>query len=362
MAFERAQFSAILFGLEKMIKFTALRHPSFKDRLKEKNFTAQIKITDNSQGRSFQFKDGKVSSKNGIHPNPDICMTFRSVDIAVKLLTSPRDQLSRINAMKNFQIGMEGPDELTMWFSQTLKLLLSSGTEYGTDMGDGVKRYTSNTNGGPVFVYVKEGKIIRITPIEFDDSDAQPWTIKARGKAFTPPRKTTVSPYILAWKSMVYSPDRLLYPMKRVDFDPEGDRNPQNRGISGYERISWDEATDIVTNEIKRVKRDHGPGAIMNGSGSHHTWGHLGYWLSARVRFFNSIGLPPWRTIRIAGRGGTGGPCIIGEIACGLALQRPMARLKIVSRIVKWWCSGRVTLSPPAGSTVHPRGPFAASG
>jgi trimethylamine-N-oxide reductase (cytochrome c) len=27
-------------------------------------------------------------------------------------------------------------------------------------------------------------------------------------------------------------PDRLLYPMKRVDFDPNGKRNPQNRGVA----------------------------------------------------------------------------------------------------------------------------------
>ncbi len=65
------------------------------------------------------------------------------------------------------------------------------------------------------------------------------------------------------------------------------------RGISGYERISWEEALDIVAGEIKRVKRDHGPGAIMNGSGSHHLWGILGYWLSARLRFFNNIGFTP---------------------------------------------------------------------
>ena len=50
---------------------------------------------------------------------------------------------------------------------------------------------------------------------------------------------------------MVYSPDRLLYPMKRVDFNPNGKRNQKNRGVSGYERISWEEALDIVTNEIK---------------------------------------------------------------------------------------------------------------
>ena len=50
--------------------------------------------------------------------------------------------------------------------------------------------------------------------------------------------------------------------MKRVDFDPTGARNPQNRGKSGYVRIGWDEALDIVAKEINRQKRVHGPGSI----------------------------------------------------------------------------------------------------
>ncbi|MEJ2725851.1 MAG: molybdopterin-dependent oxidoreductase [Deltaproteobacteria bacterium] len=234
-----------------------------------------------------------MSSRGGIHKSPDITIVYRDALVAAKLMRPDRDQLEQINAMKNFQIGIEGPDELTSWFTETLSLMLTAGTKYGTGMGNGVTRYTSNTNGGPVFVYVKEGKIIRIAPIEFDEEDAQPWSIKARGREFTPPRKTTISPHTLAWKSMIYSKDRLLYPMKRVDFDPKGDRKCRNRGISGYERISWEEATDLVANEIKRVKREYGPGAIMNGSGSHHTWGALGYWLSARIRFFNSVGWSP---------------------------------------------------------------------
>ena len=293
MAFEKTQFSVILFGLAFLLKRAARKYPSFKNRLNEKNFTAQIKLKDNSQGRHFTFRDGKISSRNGMHPNPDMTITYRNADLAAKLLRPDRNQLDQINAMKTFQIGMEGPDELTMWFMETLSLLLSMGKKYGTEVGNGVRRYTSNTNGGPVFVYVKDGKIVRITPIQFDETDAKPWTIEARGKSFTPPRKTTVSPHTVAWKSMVYSPDRILYPMKRVDFDPNGQRNCQNRGISGYERISWDEATDIVAGEIKRVKSDYGPGAILNGSGSHHTWGVLGYWLSSRPRFFNSIGYTP---------------------------------------------------------------------
>ena len=170
-------------------------------------------------------------------------------------------------------------------------MMMTLGWEYGTDVGDGVRRYTTNTNGGPLFVYVKDGKILRMTPIEFDDSDAPSWTHRgarqdASRRRARPLRRRTR----MCSKSTVYSPSRLLYPMKRVDFDPNGERNCENRGISGYVRISWDEALDIVASEIKRVKRDFGPGAIMANHGSHHTWGNIGYYISAAYKFFNAIG------------------------------------------------------------------------
>ena len=130
-------------------------------------------------------------------------------------------------------------------------------------MGE-VQRFTNCTTGGPVFVDVKDDKIIRLTPLEFDDTDAPSWTIEARGQKFTPPRKALVSPWTIAHRSTVYSPKRILTPLKRVDFDPKGERNIQNRGTSGYEPISWDEAFDMVAEEIIRVKREYGPGAIYH--------------------------------------------------------------------------------------------------
>jgi molybdopterin guanine dinucleotide-containing S/N-oxide reductase-like protein len=287
------QFAAVLAALPVLLRTTAHRHPALAARLRERDLVAQIVLAGTSRGRAYAFRDGAVHSRAGLHPKPDITMTFDSAELAVRLLKPSRDYLEFIDALKNFQMRVEGPDVLAVWFSETLQMMLTAGLEFGTDVGGGVRRYTSNTNGGPVYVFVRDGRILRITPIEFGEDDAAPWTVEARGRRFTPPRKTTVSSHTLAWKSLIYSPDRLLYPMKRVDFDPAGERNPQNRGTSGYERISWDEALDLVASEIKRVKREHGPGAIMNGSGSHHTWGVLGYWLSARIRFFNTIGWTP---------------------------------------------------------------------
>ena len=241
-------------------------------------------------GRSFTFSGGRVRSKGGIHPNPDVCLSFKSATLGARLLTPPVDYQEQIDAQKGFSLTLTGADELTYWFAQTVMRLTSLWWKFGTDLSGGVTRYTTATNGGPIFVEVKDGKILRTTLIEFDATDSGPWSIDARGRRFTPPRKALPAPHALNWKSLIYSPDRLLYPMKRVDFDPAGERNPGNRGTSGYQRISWDEAFDLVAGEIARLKRERGPGAIAASQGSHHTWGNVGYYLSANLRFMNAIG------------------------------------------------------------------------
>ncbi|MDH3314599.1 MAG: molybdopterin-dependent oxidoreductase [Gammaproteobacteria bacterium] len=284
------KLSVLLFGVAQVIRLIAWKHASFREHLKERNCIVQIKTKDNLQGRIFQFTDGRVSSRRGIHQRPDAAVIFKNAATAVRFMGLPVNHAERIHAAKNFLVAVEGPDELVSWFMQLLGMILTAGLEFGTRMPDGTKRFTTMTNGGPVFVYVKDGRIVRTNVIEYDDKDAASWTIEARGRKFTPWRKATVAPHALALRSLVHSDQRLLYPMKRVDFDPNGKRNCHNRGTSGYERISWDEALNIVSGEILRMKRQHGPGAIAIYHSSHHQWGNVGYYLSALLRFGNAIG------------------------------------------------------------------------
>ncbi|NLO98597.1 MAG: molybdopterin-dependent oxidoreductase [Peptococcaceae bacterium] len=128
-------------------------------------------------------------------------------------------------------------------------------------------------SGAPCVVDVNEGKITRIRPYEYDteytDAHCNPWKIEARGKTFKPPQRVNLTHFGLAYKTRVYSPNRVLYPLKRVDWDPKGERNPQNRGKSGYVRISWDEAAQILADELKRIKETYGPEAVLCQSDMH---------------------------------------------------------------------------------------------
>ena len=114
---------------------------------------------------------------------------------------------------------------------------------------------------------VKDGRIIRIRPLRYDwkfkPEEFNPWKVEARGKVFQPTMKSLIPPHSLAYKKRVYSPNRIKYPLKRVDFDPNGDRHIENRGKSGYVRISWDEALEIIVSEIKRIQAKYGPYGIF---------------------------------------------------------------------------------------------------
>ncbi|MEM3395677.1 MAG: molybdopterin-dependent oxidoreductase [Conexivisphaerales archaeon] len=127
-------------------------------------------------------------------------------------------------------------------------------------------------SGMPSMIFVKNGRIIRITSARYDlryrpeEFNYDAWTIEARGKTFKPSLKAMNCPFATAARKRIYSPNRIRYPLKRVDFDPNAPpnkRNQANRGKSGFVRISWDEALDIIVKEIKRIKETYGTSAIL---------------------------------------------------------------------------------------------------
>lgn len=115
---------------------------------------------------------------------------------------------------------------------------------------DGIKVVPTvgqNNCGGRCVIkaYVKDGNIIKLgTDTEEDKPNSPQLRACVRGRGY---RKTFLHP------------DRLKYPMKRVG----------KRGEGKFERISWDEAVDIIASETARIRDEYGPlSRYVN-----HAWG-----------------------------------------------------------------------------------------
>jgi anaerobic selenocysteine-containing dehydrogenase len=125
-----------------------------------------------------------------------------------------------------------------------------------------IKTACRNCHGSCVAdVYLKDGKIIKIKP----DKDSP----LSRGR---------MCPKGLSGIELVYHPDRLKYPMKRVG----------ERGEGKWQRISWDEAYDILCDNINEITAKYGREAIAvgHGTGRHH--------MNQVIRFANTLGTPNW--------------------------------------------------------------------
>ena len=71
----------------------------------------------------------------------------------------------------------------------------------------------------------------------------------------------------LALADAIYSPNRIKYPMVRKSFLEKGYKaGGEGRGKDEYVRVSWEKATKLVADEMRRVKSEHGNKSIFGGS------------------------------------------------------------------------------------------------
>ncbi|WP_350453989.1 molybdopterin-dependent oxidoreductase [Slackia heliotrinireducens] len=67
-------------------------------------------------------------------------------------------------------------------------------------------------------------------------------------------------------RSMHAGTERMKYPMKRKHWQPGGGDNVNGdlRGVDEWERISWDEAYDLIAQEMKRIYEEYGPRSVLH--------------------------------------------------------------------------------------------------
>ncbi len=126
--------------------------------------------------------------------------------------------------------------------------------------------------------------------------------VKVQGDPSHPVTRGFLCGKVAKYLDRVYSPDRLLYPMRRKKDVPKGPL-PQGREAQAFERISWDEALDEVAARLKKIAAEFGPESVLPYSYA-GTIGQLGYGSMDR-RFFHRLGASQLARTICAEAGGT---------------------------------------------------------
>jgi len=151
--------------------------------------------------------------------------------------------------------------------------------------------------GCGIYAYVKNGKFVRVEGME-----ASPLNMGRNcPKAYAAPQ----------W---VYSPQRLRYPMKRIG----------EKGEGKFERVTWDEALDIIATRLKEQKEKYGPESLAMLSPARRSYSEYLY------RFLEAHGSPNY---------GHSGICSVQNafsFVYTIGVPRPMADYQNSNLIIIW--------------------------
>ena len=111
--------------------------------------------------------------------------------------------------------------------------------------------------------------------------------VKVQGDPTQPVTQGFLCGKVAKYLDRVYSPERLLYPMRRK---PGVTKRPLSKGREheAFERVSWDEALDAIAARLQQISDEFGPESILPYSYA-GTMGVLGY-ASMDRRFFHRLG------------------------------------------------------------------------
>ena len=126
--------------------------------------------------------------------------------------------------------------------------------------------------------------------------------VKVQGDPSHPVTRGFLCGKVAKYLDRVYSPDRLLYPMRRKAGVPKGPL-AQGREAEAFERITWDEALDEIAARLKGIAAEFGPESVLPYSYA-GTIGQLGYGSMDR-RFFHRLGASQLDRTICATAGGT---------------------------------------------------------
>lgn len=158
--------------------------------------------------------------------------------------------------------------------------------------------------------------------------DASGRAVKVQGDPSQPVTQGFLCGKVAKYLDRVYSPQRLLYPLKRKAGVAKG---PLDRGKEheAFDRISWDEALSAIAARLQQISDAHGPESILPYSYA-GTIGVLGFGSMDR-RFFHRLGGSQLDRTICSEAGG-----VAWNLVYGKKLGTPTEDYKMAKLVVAW--------------------------
>jgi molybdopterin guanine dinucleotide-containing S/N-oxide reductase-like protein len=86
---------------------------------------------------------------------------------------------------------------------------------------------------------------------------------KVQGDPEHPVTRGFLCAKVAKYLDRVYSPDRVLFPLRRKADVPKGPSATHTHARAAFDRISWDEALDRITDRFRQIAAESGPEAIL---------------------------------------------------------------------------------------------------
>jgi anaerobic selenocysteine-containing dehydrogenase len=135
------------------------------------------------------------------------------------------------------------------------------------------------------------GVLVTVESLVGASGDTTERAVKVQGDPAHPVTRGFLCGKVAKYLDRVYSPDRVLYPMRRkkgAAKGPAGYGGVKGREADAFERVSWDEALGIVASKLKAIAAEFGPESVLPYSYA-GTIGQLGFGSMDR-RFFHRLG------------------------------------------------------------------------
>jgi molybdopterin guanine dinucleotide-containing S/N-oxide reductase-like protein len=158
--------------------------------------------------------------------------------------------------------------------------------------------------------------------------DASGRAVKVQGDPAHPVTQGFLCGKVAKYLDRVYSPQRILYPLKRKAGVAKG---PLQRGTEhkAFERVSWDEALSEIASRLQQISDKFGPEAILPYSYAGNM-GLLGYGSMDR-RFFHRLGGSQLERTICSEAGGQAWNLVYGK-----KLGTPTEDFKLAKLILAW--------------------------